>query len=436
MRIRLSDATKELLNSQATVIALLEVETPLLRFFESADMMQLRMITNMARKMIWVTRSMLPRAAHPDFSLASGLARTLMLEQPSLTFYTLNVAIEELSQQRTARNITFILNQSLDSPRDYEYVQDRGVLYISRFTPDDQANHWFQQVQNTDNSLELSQAKPCQVDTSFPEALHTARFVKQEPSPEALDPESLVVEVLTVGLNPESIKKGKEACVFSFCGIVTRASGTVSHIAPGDRVMAMAPCALGTHQIVPAWACVKLRPEDSPDLICTLPSAYATAFYALNIRAQVQRGETVFIHCGASPCGMAAILLAKSLGSEVYATVHDESEKKLLMQYHQIRAKRIFYTQDGSFVKSALKATKGYGMDVVLNILPGEMIHDTWRICSSFGRFVELGNQDLFNVEKFEMGMFKRGISFSAVDLEELYKDRRPRAQEIWTRLV
>ncbi|GFW74416.1 fatty acid synthase [Trichonephila clavipes] len=54
---------------------------------------------------------------------------------------------------------------------------------------------------------------------------------------------------------------------------------------------------------------------------CTVPVAYATAYYALVMRGRLQRGEKVLIHSGSGGVGQAAISIALQFGCEVFTSV-------------------------------------------------------------------------------------------------------------------
>lgn len=46
-------------------------------------------------------------------------------------------------------------------------------------------------------------------------------------------------------------------CSLEFCGIVERIGSAVLSLAPGDRVVVMAPSHFQTSQVVPEWSCQK-----------------------------------------------------------------------------------------------------------------------------------------------------------------------------------
>ena len=53
----------------------------------------------------------------------------------------------------------------------------------------------------------------------------------------------------------------------------------------------------------------------------TVPVAYCTAYYALEVRGGIKRGDTVLIHSGSGAVGQAAITIALNHGCTVFTTV-------------------------------------------------------------------------------------------------------------------
>jgi len=61
--------------------------------------------------------------------------------------------------------------------------------------------------------------------------------------------------------------------------------------------------------------------EWSMEEAATVPVVYATAYYALVVRGELNRGESVLIHSAAGGVGQAAIAICLSMGCSVYCTV-------------------------------------------------------------------------------------------------------------------
>lgn len=83
-----------------------------------------------------------------------------------------------------------------------------------------------------------------------------------------------------------------------------------------------------------------------------------------------------------------------------------------------------------------MAVTSGQGVDVVLNFLTGDLLHDSWRACAEFGRFVEIGKRDIIDGGRLDMDVFDRGVTFTAFDLSSLYYTRSERQNSLWNKYV
>ena len=80
-----------------------------------------------------------------------------------------------------------------------------------------------------------------------------------------------------------------------------------------------------------------------------------------------------------------------------------------------------------------MMVTKGRGVDVILNTFSGDLLHDSWRACAPFGRFIDLGAKDV-DTGKLDMDVFKRNATFSAVDLSMIFFDNHASSQALWAK--
>jgi emericellamide synthase (highly reducing iterative type I polyketide synthase) len=75
--------------------------------------------------------------------------------------------------------------------------------------------------------------------------------------------------------------------------------------------------------------------------------------------------------------------------------------------------------------------TGGYGVDVVLNSLSGEMFRESCNLVAPFGRFVEIGRKDLMDDALMPMEFLLRNITFAYVDLTAVILDKKPLARRL-----
>lgn len=95
----------------------------------------------------------------------------------------------------------------------------------------------------------------------------------------------------------------------------------------------------------------------------TVPVVYATALYALVIRGNIRRGNSVLIHSGTGGVGQAAISIALHYGCQVFTTVGSADKRQYLKeQFPQLNDSVIFNSRDTTFEIEILKATRGKGM--------------------------------------------------------------------------
>lgn len=163
---------------------------------------------------------------------------------------------------------------------------------------------------------------------------------------------------------------------------------------------------------------------------------FSTAIYGLRYRADLQPGESVLIHSATGGVGIAAIQLAKQIGAEIFATVGNETKRNYLVDTFGLKPSHIFDSRDASFLDGVLAVTNGRGVDVVLNSLAGDLLHESFKACADFGRFIEIGKRDIADHGCLDMATFGRSVSFMAFDLSSLFLSKRKAHHELWQRLL
>ncbi|KFA72420.1 hypothetical protein S40288_08039 [Stachybotrys chartarum IBT 40288] len=428
--------------SGSTVFSLVELLRPVLSKATNEEAARIRLITNNASRLNWVTSGNLLDGSRPDFGLAAGMSRALMMEQPSLRFMIYDIDDITIEKERTFENLAHLLSVDGDAG-DYEYMQRHGVVHISRFVPDSYLNTDFRQkVGNQLLDASFCEMKPAQLSIEKPGNFDTIHY-KQLSLPLGIAPDHIQVSIKTYGLNAKDyyvfggkITTQNGTTSVEFCGIVERVGSEVSRFKPGDRVVALAPSHFGTTEIVPEWACYKLLDNESFDCMCTLPVVFATAIYSLRDRAQLQAGESVLIHAATGGVGISAIQIAQNIGAEIYATVSTEDKGRFLTETFGIPRDHIFTSRNESFVSGVLSATNGTGVDVVLNSLVGDLLHASWKCCAAFGRFVEIGKRDLLDHGRLEMEGFLQSKTYTAFDLSDMYHGSNPTVRRKFSSLI
>ncbi|KAL3877568.1 hypothetical protein ACJMK2_035265 [Sinanodonta woodiana] len=205
------------------------------------------------------------------------------------------------------------------------------------------------------------------------------------------------------------------------CILGMEISGTDS---TGRRVMGLLPAkGLATTVDVEKQFLWSVPKNWSLEEAATVPVVYATAYYALIIRGNLQRGESVLVHSGSGGVGQAAIAIALHYGCDVYTTVGSQEKREFLKEnFPQLKDRNICNSRDTSFEHQILTETKGRGVDIVLNSLAEEKLQASVRVLAQHGRFLEIGKVDLSNNSALGMSVFLKNITFHGILLDALFE--------------
>lgn len=206
-------------------------------------------------------------------------------------------------------------------------------------------------------------------------------------------------------------------------GIVKAVGSAVTAFKAGDRVYLSSPGCFKTKLRVKAKFCYGVPDHMSFTDVASIPWAFSTALYAIRDLGRLQVGESLLIHAAAGDVGQAAIQLAKHYKAEIFATVGSDLEAQMLQDFYGIPKDHIFSNRDASFVNDVKRITGGLGVSVVLNSLSGELLRQSWHCLAPFGKFIELGTKDINSHAALDMAAFKRGTSFTALNLRLMASD-------------
>jgi hypothetical protein len=68
-----------------------ELEDPVMAYMDSEQMRLMKVITNSASSIVWITSGGLLNGSKPEFDVVFGLSEALIIEQPSLRFFCVDV---------------------------------------------------------------------------------------------------------------------------------------------------------------------------------------------------------------------------------------------------------------------------------------------------------------------------------------------------------
>jgi NADPH2:quinone reductase len=137
---------------------------------------------------------------------------------------------------------------------------------------------------------------------------------------------------------------------------------------------------------IPGMSTFALPDSLSFDEGAALPMNYLTALFALDERGQLQEGETVLVHGGAGGVGTATIQVARGMGARTIAVVSSEEKAQVAKA-----AGADHVVQVEGFKDAVMDLTAGEGVDVVLDVVGGEVFTDSLRTLSTQGRLLVVG---------------------------------------------
>jgi NADPH:quinone reductase len=160
-----------------------------------------------------------------------------------------------------------------------------------------------------------------------------------------------------------------------------------SGFGPGDRVAGCLPYGGGADLVALAPDSVFPLPDGVAfEKAAALPMNYLTAQFALQTRAPVRAGETVLVHGAAGGVGTASLQVAHGYGARTVAVVSTEEKADFV---RSLGADHVVLV-DG-FLAAVKELTGGSGVDVVVDVVGGDLMTDSLRALGPLGRLLVVG---------------------------------------------
>jgi NADPH2:quinone reductase len=171
-------------------------------------------------------------------------------------------------------------------------------------------------------------------------------------------------------------------------GEVVALGPKVSGVSLGDKVTSLLPGGGYAGYAVAAAPLLMPIPKGlSMVEAAAIPETFLTVWTNLFERGRCKSGDVVLIHGGTSGIGTTAIQLAKAWGARVFATAGSEAKARACEELGAVRG--IDYkTED--FVEVIRAETKGYGVDITLDMVAGSYVQRNLDIAAIEGRVVTI----------------------------------------------
>lgn len=172
-------------------------------------------------------------------------------------------------------------------------------------------------------------------------------------------------------------------------GVIAALGEDVEEWEVGDHVCALLPGGGYAQQVnVPANMLLRM-PEDWTFAQGTaVPEVWFTAYVNLFLEGDLQAGESVLIHAGASGVGTAAIQLAKAVEATVFVT---SSSARKLDFCRELGADFTINYKEEDFLARVLEETGNKGVNLILDPVGGSYLDRNTKALARYGRLVNIG---------------------------------------------
>jgi NADPH2:quinone reductase len=218
------------------------------------------------------------------------------------------------------------------------------------------------------------------------------------PSPQPQDGE-VVITVKAASVNfpdvliIENKYQFKPALPFSpgseLAGVVKEVGAGVTHVRPGDRVMAFTIHGAFAEEVRLEARRVLPIPDDMDfDTAAALLLTYGTMDHGLRDRGQLRAGESVLVLGASGGIGIASIEIAKALGASVIACASSDDKLQVCREHGADEV--INYARED--IRERIKAlTGGRGVDVIVDPVGGSYTEPALRSIAWRGRLLVVG---------------------------------------------
>jgi len=205
-------------------------------------------------------------------------------------------------------------------------------------------------------------------------------------------------------------------------GVITEVSPEVTEYKKGECVVALTDdggyaefIALHVSQLV------KIPENVDFNQAAAILGQEVSAYHILKTSGQIKKGDTVLVHAAAGGVGTLAVQLAKIMeAGKVIATAN--SSKKLELVLSLGADVGINYTEE-NWYEQVLAATEGKGVDIILEMVGGDIFKKSLKCMAINGRLVVYGRAG-GQTTKFDPAiLMQRNVSIIGFWLIHILKD-------------
>ena len=204
-------------------------------------------------------------------------------------------------------------------------------------------------------------------------------------------------------------------------GRIAAVGAGVSGLCVGDEVMAVAPFSFGSHVTTRAELVAQEAALDQFRGGGDDPDRVPDRGLRARGSGQAWRGGARADPLGQRRCWPGGLAAGAGAGAEIFATA-GTTEKRAYLE--GLGVPHVMDSRSLAFADQVIARTEGRGVDVILNSLPGEAIPRGLAILADHGRFLEIGKRDIYQNARVGLAPFRRNLSFFAIDLDRMIRER------------
>ncbi len=330
-----------------------------------------------------------------------GFGRTIMLEHPELRPTCIDLDPASLPLQ----NGQILFDEIQADAQEHQVGFRNDERYVARLE---------RYVPGGINHAEISPVRLEILERGTFENLSLKPMERKKPGRGEIE-----IRVRATGLNFRDVLNvldmypGNPGGLGSECaGEIAAVGDDVAGLHVGDRVLGIALDSFASFALTRAEFVVPKPPGLSYERAASLPIAFLTAYYGLHILGKIKPGNKILIHAAAGGVGMAATVLARLAGAEVYCTAGNPEKREFV---RSLGARHVMDSRTVDFADELLKLTQGYGADIVLNSLSGEFIPRNLSALNPGGCLLEIGKRGIWTER--QVSEIRPGARYYAYDL-------------------
>lgn len=184
-------------------------------------------------------------------------------------------------------------------------------------------------------------------------------------------------------------------------GQVLETGAAVTHVKPGQRVLAFTRFGGYATQIVTDARAVVPLPDFIPDAEATaLATQYCTAYFSACMAINLWPGDHVLIQAAAGGVGIALTQIAKLAGCTVYGTAGSDAKLETIRK-NGVDIPINYNTHE--FEEVIQKTAPNGKIDVIFDSVGGESVRKGMKLLNAGGRMVCFGAADMSGANKLQV---------------------------------